>query len=655
MIPRTLMLCLALSNIAFASDSDSFFADPDLISVAISPQGSRVAALHGTAENQYLALVTPQGKRLRSLGQASELARGEGHITGLHWIGERHLAVQLTEIRKGVADLLDTRSYRKLVILQIPEGPEENLDVLGVRTPGWIVDRLEADPYHFLYAKSGPNSRIYRIDTRQLTNPGKRLSKLSRPDGGQFVRENSVAHVKGYAIRWFLSGSGNPEAVLAFTHESKLALFTLEGEDSAEELTSWSSEQFEQLDSDEPPERLLIPIALAPAKDTFYSLDISEDEERSVYKVNYETGDEELVYQTDSGRIVDIIVAADSGELVGLETWESGTFRVVFINREQSGEDDKEPRIFTVIDAPGESPFALVYAESHNEPGTFYSLNLDSGELLYLGGLYPNLRGRLKGQFSRGKVTVEGLEIPFLLNLPQGAGPHPLVVMPHGGPIGIFDSPYFDLTTQYLASRGYAVLRVNFRGSGGYGLEFEEAGRGEWGNLMLKDISEATRAVTSRSDIDSANACVFGMSYGGYAAFMLALRQPEVFHCAVSVAGISDLPLFINSTLLSPAQRRWAVDQLAEPEENYETLKSISPAYLAHELQIPLLILHGEKDEVVDVEQSYRMSAALRRQGVPHEFRALEEGTHDLVTASEQAELLQQVSGFLDRHIGPGS
>jgi dipeptidyl aminopeptidase/acylaminoacyl peptidase len=136
--------------------------------------------------------------------------------------------------------------------------------------------------------------------------------------------------------------------------------------------------------------------------------------------------------------------------------------------------------------------------------------------------------------------------------------------MPHGGPIGVFDHRYFDLDTLFLASKGFAVLRVNFRGSGGHSKALEDAGEQQWGNLMLVDIKAATDKVITRDDIDADHVCVFGMSYGGYAATMLAMQHPERYRCAISYAGVTDLNLYLNAPELNKRQDAWLRKQCAK-------------------------------------------------------------------------------------------
>ena len=273
-----------------------------------------------------------------------------------------------------------------------------------------------------------------------------------------------------------------------------MQLFSLDESGGTSHLESWNMAEFRNREKSEGSGRLLLPIALAGTSGVFYCLDLAEEKERSVYRVDYTTGEESLVYQADNAQIVNLIVDAESGRLDGVEVLDAGILRLEFIGDENAPhEESGAPRIWSITDSPPGSPYSVVYVETHNDPGSVYSLDSRSGDMHYLGSPYPALRNRLDSKLVLGTNRSGELDIPYLLSLPGRGKTHPLVVLPHGGPIGIFDTPYFDRVTQFLVANGYAVLRVNFRGSGGHGDKLEQAGAGEWGEMMLEDIIQATR------------------------------------------------------------------------------------------------------------------------------------------------------------------
>ena len=214
-----------------------------------------------------------------------------------------------------------------------------------------------------------------------------------------------------------------------------------------------------------------------------------------------------------------------------------------------------------------------------------------------------------------------------------------------------FNDAYFDETTQFFNANGFAVLRVNFRGSGGHSKELREAGKKQFGELMLEDIYQATLAVVQHQYIDKKRICTVGMSYGGYAAVALTINHPEIYQCAVSLAGVMDVPYYTRSPHSTEKQRSWIADQVGNIETEYDELKSISPVYNAAKLTQPILITHGEKDQVVDVEHAYRMKLMLEKHSKEFEWYIEPDGSHSFDNKEETYRFFNRTITFLRKNI----
>ena len=206
------------------------------------------------------------------------------------------------------------------------------------------------------------------------------------------------------------------------------------------------------------------------------------------------------------------------------------------------------------------------------------------------------------------------------LTIPAGAAEKnlPLVVLPHGGPHRR-DTPDFDWWSQFLASRGYAVLRPQFRGSTGLGTEHLLAGRGQWGLRMQDDVTDGVKALISQGIVDPKRVCIVGASYGGYAALAGAAFTPELYACAISVAGVSDLAEVIaydekmgGDESDSVYYERESIGSRDDPKVGEK-----SPARHARDIRAPILLLHGTNDTVVPFAQSQMMANALAAAGSP--------------------------------------
>ena len=246
----------------------------------------------------------------------------------------------------------------------------------------------------------------------------------------------------------------------------------------------------------------------------------------------------------------------------------------------------------------------------------------------------------------------DGLEIPGYLTLPRGRGTTalPLIVMPHGGPFAR-DSWDYDYWVQFLASRGYAVLQPNYRGSTGYGRKYVEAGTGAWGRGMQDDIDDGVKWLVEKGTVDPKRVCIMGGSFGGYAAMWAAARNPDIYRCAISFAGVSDVRALMNfqSSLFSAPRyfRNWRQKVAGEAKFNFDT---ISPLKNADKIAIPLLIVHGTADKRVPFSQSRKLHEALAKLGKPHEWVVYKDETHFLEEPANATDFLQRVGAFLDKH-----
>ena len=324
------------------------------------------------------------------------------------------------------------------------------------------------------------------------------------------------------------------------------------------------------------------------------------------------------------------VVKAFAGDRVSLTSW-----------------SDDRRKIVVRVDSPIQGP-------------AYSLIDLDQKSAVWIGDIYDGLK---PADISEVRPVTykarDGLTITGYLTLPRGKDPKnlPLIVLPHGGPAAR-DELVFDWWAQALASRGYAVLQPNFRGSDGFGRDFLEAGYGEWGKKMQTDLSDGVRDLAGKGLIDPRRVCIVGASYGGYAAMAGPTLDPGVYRCAVAVAGISDLKRFMDAQVnrigLSQNQslRYWSrflgVDGRRDPD-----LAAISPATFAAKADAPMLLIHGKDDTVVLYNQSQIMYDALRKAGKPAELVTLKGEDHWLSRGETRLQMLTSIVAFLEKHNPP--
>jgi dipeptidyl aminopeptidase/acylaminoacyl peptidase len=302
----------------------------------------------------------------------------------------------------------------------------------------------------------------------------------------------------------------------------------------------------------------------------------------------------------------------------------------------------------------------VVYVDAGTESGTYYLVDLTAKKVNPLGRAFPKLAATDVGEVRAIRYpAADGLTISGYLTLPPGrsaAKGLPLIVLPHGGPQAR-DTAGFDWWAQALASRGYAVLQPNFRGSSGFGQAFTEAGHGEWGRKMQTDLSDGVSYLAADGTIDPKRVCIMGGSYGGYAALAGVTLQKDIYRCSVAVAGVADLRDFLQwranmggskSLTIRYWNRFLGVEAYNDPK-----LDTLSPTRLAAQASSPILLIHGKDDTVVPYAQSADMAKALQGARKPVEFVTLRSEDHWLSSAETRLEMLSSAVTFLEKHNPP--
>jgi dipeptidyl aminopeptidase/acylaminoacyl peptidase len=319
---------------------------------------------------------------------------------------------------------------------------------------------------------------------------------------------------------------------------------------------------------------------------------------------------------------------------------------------------------------PNESPWIenwsqdrsrfIVRATRNDRAPAFYLYDAKDLTAKQIASTYPELdRSTLALRLPYNYTARDGVDIPSYLTRPLGVeGPAPLVVLPHRGPADR-DVDGFDWLAHFLASRGYAVLQPNFRGSGGYGRAWEEAGYGGWGvGVMQHDLTDGVAAVVAAGIADPQRVCIVGASYGGYAALAGAAFTPELYRCAVAVGGVADLrdmhTLYTGrrdgrSAAVTYWERSMGVEDTRSAREK---LDAASPARHAERVQVAVLLIHGRDDSVVPIGQSRTMERALRAAGKTVQLVELEGEDHWLSDANTRLETLEALGPFLAQNLG---
>lgn len=296
----------------------------------------------------------------------------------------------------------------------------------------------------------------------------------------------------------------------------------------------------------------------------------------------------------------------------------------------------------------------IVHSIGNGQPGEYFLGDRKTGKLSLVGETYPDLPpAQLVGKRAVKIKARDGLSLNAYLTLPHGtadAGPRPLVLLPHGGPQSR-DDTQFDVQTEFLANRGYAVLQVDFRGSAGYGRAFVEAGKKRWGLEMQDDLTDARAWAVETGIADPARVCIVGASYGGYAALMGLVKTPTLYRCGVSFAGVTDLVALIEYEANYVGGAASIQEQVGWAWHDRKQLRATSPVQQAQRIEAPLLLIHGTADRVVPVEQGRDMAKALKEAGKIYRYVEQDGADHHWSRSEDRLQFFQELEKFLDLHL----
>jgi len=637
-------LCYAVNGEARAQSPvptppplEAYGATPAIELVELSPSGELIARITVRGETRSLAVTRIATREDLFVGDISVIK-----VRDLRWIGESRVLVVTSQTRNiaslGVPRLelffgqvLDLETRRVVQVL------DRTTDVLPVLYgPAFVRNTSEGDTL-FVRGVSTVNDQanLHRVDPRT-------------------GRGRSVAYMDSTTDDYVLDGEG--EIIALSRYDERTGRWALRLPQGSGHREVWTVDAPVDVPALLGMGRTPRTIIISADRPDLASEDAESADE--VFEVNVDTGEwSRLPFEHQPGFLVRhprtrMLIGGGRNEVDGV--------RYEFLDpqasrRWQSVERafrDKAPQLVSWNDALSQ---VVVFTDTA-EAGQYHLVDFDRRTADIVADAYPAIAPEQVGAVrSIHYAAADGLDIPGYLTLPPGVTDPsglPLVVLAHGGPAGR-DVAGFDWWAQALASRGYAVLQANFRGSTGYGRAFLEAGYGEWGRKMQTDLSDGVRWLAAEGIIDPARVCIVGASYGGYAAMAGLTLDSDVYRCGVSVAGVSDLRRMVN---WEAEQSRHKNNQtvrywnrfMGAARLNDRALDALSPAFLAASVESPLLLIHGRDDTVVPIEQSRVMAEALRRAGKPVEFVELPGEDHWLSRSATRRQMLAETVRFLE-------
>jgi len=605
---------------------------PTIEQVAISPDGSALAAIYTDGEARKLVIVSLPDLKISRL-----LNAGSVKLRTIQWAGPHHILLTVSH-STTVMDVIAPKSewyvttdyfIDKGTLKPAIAGIDEAMNVT-YGTP--MIRMIGGHPFAFIEGQYFVDNRgqiaLFKTDldhdTAVLVDPGfENTDDWLVDQAGQPIaerehdarRDTTVVRVKKNHV-WqpvkLGSGDGDPE-LMGLGRDGHAIVFGdwVDDKPALREMnqgdTGWgdviSTMDGQEALFDSADEHMIGVHALAGDHDDYRFFDAHDQ------------------------AIWNAVAKAYAGSRVTFEGWSADHTRIVVL-----------------VDSPVDGPaFAYVDIATH--------------KAVWLGDQYKDASKAIAPRTAIAFKAADGTPLTGYLFTPPGLAAKnlPLVVFPHGGPAAR-DEPSYDWWAQAMASRGYAVLQVNYRGSDGFGWKFMKSGFGQWGRAMQTDLSDGVRYLANQGAIDPKRVCIVGASYGGYAALAGATLQPDVYRCAASIAGPAELGKFVawsrEQTDIS-AQRYWLKFMGADGVHDVR-LEDISPADHADQVKGPILLIHGRDDTVVPFSQTQIMADALKRAGKPYDLVVLKAEDHWLSRGETRLQMLQAVIDFLQKNNPPG-
>jgi dipeptidyl aminopeptidase/acylaminoacyl peptidase len=455
-----------------------------------------------------------------------------------------------------------------------------------------------------------------------------------------------IKRFKTYTINWFADQQGKVR--IAYRQDETKVFYRLYDTNGEKKRELWSYQVFEKdfvriLGFDLDPNILFIN-ALHQGRS-------------AVFKVNLldENLTKELVLADDKYDVDgSLIYSPKTGEVVGISHGSSDDNKTYWDEEYialKKGLNKVIPEAKnTIVSISRDLTRYILFSSSDKTPGNYYLGDRKNESLSYLASLYPQIddTNYATKQLVHYKAR-DGLSIEAYITKPVGSQPggkSPAIILPHGGPMAR-DYGGFDYWAELFANRGYIVFQPNFRGSSGYGYDFEMASIQGWGKAMQDDLEDAAIWLKAQNIIADKKICIAGASYGGYAALMAAVKHGDSFKCAASFAGVSDIELIISNA------RRFTNNEIVKKQfgTDSDKLEAVSPVNFAEKINIPILLIHGTDDKIVPVAHSRDMADELTDYKKDVRYIEIEGANHHLSVQNHRIQTLEEMVQFFDKHL----
>ncbi len=644
-----LLLCFApLQAIADTSDKsvlEDYAKHAQFMNIKISPQGNYLAATSRTPEGSInLTVLDINNQGVLSVTQG----RGKESVSDFNWVSDERLVMSMA---REVGSYETPFATGEIFAMDADGGNQKILTGWrsdGLKQYAQIINLLpEESDQVMIYSTSNSANEPY-VDIYRLKVDSGRVKSEGRIPVRRYEGTNVQVYLDDDGVTRLATGE-EPHK----TNEK--VIMTRPG----------ANKEWKEVARFGQKEGNFLPIDILPDGKTAVGLSDVVTDTNALTTMNLTTGEISVMAEhpeTDLSPIMSIRNGR-ANEVIGA-AYEYDNIDTVFFTDIEDEHFAKVVQSLTnafpnasvnINSATLDNSKIVLSVSSANYPREFYLFDAEKRALSLIIKSKPWLD---KEEIPQTEIisykTRDGLTIKALLTLPKGqkAEDLPLILLPHGGPHGPRDSlTALNPDAKVLAEHGYAVLQPNFRGSGGYGREFLQSGYKNWGTTMINDMTDGVMHVVEEGIVDKDRMCVYGASYGGYAALMTVIREPDLYKCTIGFVGVYDLNMMFKEGDIPETESGLNYLDMALPNTEEER-NAQSPVHLVNKLKVPVFIIQGGKDVRVPPKQAYALRDALEERDHPYEWMFKDSEGHGFYKPENNIERWTRMLTFLDKHIG---
>ncbi|MBA4136894.1 MAG: hypothetical protein C0518_06215 [Opitutus sp.] len=608
---------------------ETFFRNPTFAQLSFSPDGKSIALLQ-SVENRMNIVVLNLEKMEKIL-----LTRFTAqNVTAYQWVGNDHLAFFMDDDGNEFFGMFvvkrDGTGYKELSGTFEAQRARGRIAIAGMT----FLSRLEGDDEQILVLR---NSRLPQFAD---------VHRVNLRTGRNFTHTLNPGNVTG----WLVDRRGVVRIAIAMEKNRVEVRHRPTNEAPWEVIHARSANEppWEPLGFDGDGRTLFIATSEGRTTSAVYRFDTQtgrREAEPVCADATFDAGS--LIYSRSLGRVIGVSYQAEKP----VTRWLDAQFAVY-----QRIVDSALPDTVNQIrEATPDGKALLVHATSDREPGVYCVMDLAQRKINEIAVTRDWINPAEMAAMRPVKFAArDGLPLHGYLTLPAGREPRdlPCVLLVHGGPYGIRDAWGFDNDAQFLANRGFAVLQVNYRGSGGYGPAFEAAGYRKWGLEMQDDLTDAVKWVVAEGIADPRRVAIMGASYGGYAVMAGLAFTPELYCAGVNIAGAASMKQFLEDRRHAPEfMEAILAERWGHLKRDKERLERTAPENYAAQVRAPVFMAYGRNDPRVQIEHGWRLENAWKKAGKPYEMFIKDDEGHGFRKEGNAIELYRKIDDFLRRHV----